>query len=543
MIAWLEIGGGDAVVRAYYRDASARDHLQPALTHPWLVSLSAIRRGVSIPGVDGLASLSASMTATLDNGGGQVTAIMGQRPPLRMPARVMTPSGEIFRGLVTGVQLGEVAQLDLQAGLDRPLTDTLPLRKSTVWGGFRDVRTLPWGYGYVTVTPIQYSDDQRVFLLLDHPIAGVDLVTRDNVATDAYAWANDLDSTGHACSFIELAQPLAEGEQIAVTVRGRMHPDTGRLLTTPAEIVHDMLAHLAGAAVEWSELDDYRTETAEISLGGIIDDSEASVRMTLDRIIRSAGGAWSAGMPGLAFSWPPTPDEVAPAMRVSPITASDVQAECSHEGMRTVLRVLFDYDNAVGRHRRAIQLQAPAAVKEYGVLELEWDAGWMRSPRDAEALGRRMLAWLARPRWRVSWTSSFADVRPGAWADISHPRSPIAGRHRLIDAELDLSAPGLRCMVEAPVGGEPEIELTRLSTAFEPVVPAGVTIEVGKDEVIYTVRGDDGRVLPGAVVTLNGNVTRIAGASGQVSFPVVRGRQHLLIEAPGRAPSEAWVVV
>lgn len=543
MIAWLEVGGGESVVRAYYRDSSARPHLQPVLSHPWLVSLSAIRRGVSIPGVDGLASLSASMTATLDNGAGQVTAIMGRRPPMRTPARVMTPEGEVFRGLVTAVQLGEVAQLDLQAGLDRPLTDTLPLRKSTVWGGFRDVRTLPWGYGYVNVTPIQYSTDQRVFMLLDHPIAGVDLVTRDNVATDAFAWANDVDSTGHACSFIELAQPLAEGEQLAVSVRGRMHPDTGRLLTTPAAIVHDVLTHLAGAAVDWSELDDYRTETAEVALGGVIDDSTASIRAMLDRIIQSAGGAWSAGMPGIAFSWPPSPDAVAPAMTVSPITASDVRAECSHEGIRTVLRVLFDYDNAVGRHRRAVQLQAPGALKEHGVLELEWDAGWLRSPRDAEALGRRMLAWLARPRWRVSWTSSFADVRPGAWADIAHPRSPIAGRHRLIDAELDLSAPGLRCMVEAPVGDEPEIELTRLSTAFEPVVPAGVTIEIGKDEVIYTVRGEDGRVLPGAVVTLNGNVTRIAGAGGQVSFPVARGRQHLLIEAPGRAPAEAWVLV
>ena len=62
------------------------------------------------------------------------------------------------------------------------------------------------------MTPIQYSDDQRVFLLLDHPIAGVDEVTRDDVAVSAYHWENAVDSTGRAVSFIELAAPLAEGE-------------------------------------------------------------------------------------------------------------------------------------------------------------------------------------------------------------------------------------------------------------------------------------------------------------------------------------------
>ncbi|MFN3988533.1 MAG: carboxypeptidase-like regulatory domain-containing protein [Rhodocyclaceae bacterium] len=545
MIAWLEIdGGADGVARAYYRDQAARAHLTTPLAYPALDSISAIRRPLSIPGIDTVASLAASMTATLDNADGKITAIMGQRPPMRAAARVMTPQGEVFRGIVTAVELGDAATIDIEAGLERPLSDAVALRKSTAWGGYRDVRTLPWGYGSVTITPIQYSDDQRVFVLLDHPIAGVDAVTRDNVATDAFEWTNDVDSTGHACSFIELAEPLAEGEQLAVTLRGRMHPDTGRLLVSPAEILHDVLANLGGAPVAWADLDDYRTETAEIAIGGVIDDGAASIRATLDRIVQSAGGAWSAGMPGIALTWPPKADDSAPAVAVTPLSATDVRAECSHDGIRTVLRVLFDYDNAVGRHRRAIQLQAPGAIKDYGVLELEWDAGWLRSPRDAEALGRRMLAWLARPRWRVSFTRGFADIKSGAWADVDHPRSPISGRHRLIDAELDLSVPALRCALESPVGPEPEIEMTRLSTAFDPVVPAGVTVEVGANEIIYTVRGDDGAVLAGALVTLNGTTTRVAGSDGKVSFsPVQRGRQHLLIQASGRPTTEVWVIV
>ena len=33
-------------------------------------------------------------------------------------------------------------RLTLEAGLDRPLSDNLPLRTSAVWGGWRDVRVL-----------------------------------------------------------------------------------------------------------------------------------------------------------------------------------------------------------------------------------------------------------------------------------------------------------------------------------------------------------------------------------------------------------------
>lgn len=542
MIAWLDIDGGqDGFVRSIYRDASAAALVQGAQAHRWLTGLGAIQRPLSIPGI--APAPTANLRATLDNASGEVTCVFGPRPPMRAGVRAMTPEGAIFAGIITGVSLGVDAGLDIEAGLDRPLSDTLPLRQSTVWGGYRDVRTLPWCYGAVTVTPIQYSDDQRVFLLADHPIAGVDAVTRDNVATPAFEWANDVDSTGHACAFIELAEPLGEGEQFAVSLRGRMHPDTGRLLSTPAEIVHDVLAHLAGAPVSWADLDDYRTETAAIALGGVIDDATATIRATLDRIIQSAGGAWSAGMPGIAITWPPQPDPTAPAFPVTPLTAEDMSATTGHDGIVTRLRVLFHYDHAAARHRRAIQLEAPAAVREYGVLEREWDAGWLRSTRDAEALGQRMLAWLARPRWRLTWQRDFADIATGAWADIDHPRAPLSGRHRVIDATLDLSAPSLTCTVEGPVGTAPEIVTTRLSTAFDPVVPPGVTIDIGKDEIIYTVRGDDGRVIPGAIVTLNGTTTRIADAGGRVSFPVQRGRQHLLIQAPGRAPSEVIVTV
>ena len=343
-----------------------------------LKSLPPIERPLSVPGID--AAPTSSMDVELDNADGALTRLWADRPPMRRAARVLTEDGVLFTGIVTGLQMGATVRVNLEAGMDRPLSDTVPLRTSAVWGGWREVRVLPWGWGTVTVSPIQYSADQRVFLLLDHPIAGVDEVKRDDVATPAYAWQNAVDSTGRAVAFLELAQPLAEGERLAVTLRGRMHPGTGRVLQTPAEILFDLLANLAGAPVQWADLDDYRTETAGLVLGGLVGDNTVTIRAAVDELMQSAGSAWSAGMPGVALTWPPLPDDAAPALRADALTAADMQAATQAGGIFTVLRVLYDYDHANARYRRAVQLRAPEAAKDYGELELEWNAPWLRTP-------------------------------------------------------------------------------------------------------------------------------------------------------------------
>lgn len=548
MIAWLDIDGGDAACSVSLTgpaDRQAAAAATGARVMPLLRGLSAMDRPLSVPGI--AAAPVSNMQITLDNADGAITALWGARPPMRRAARVRVlragVPAAVFSGIVTGIDLGREARLTLEAGMERPLSDNLPLRTSAAWGGWRDVRVLPWCWGRVTLTPIQYSGDQRVYVLADHPIAGVDEVKRDDVPTTAYAWHNGLDSTGRAVAFVELAEPLAEGERLAVTLRGRMHPQTGHLLQTPAEIVHDLLANLAGAPVQWADLDDYRTETADIALGGVLSDNSISIRAAVDKIIQSTGGAWAAAMPGIALTWPPAADAAAPAPRIDALRVHDLQAAAAANAIYTVLRVLYDWDDASGRYRRAVQLRAPEAARQYGELELEWPAPWLRTPRQAEALGRRMLAQLARPRWRVTWQQPFADLPTGAWIDMQHRLSPIGGRHRLITAELDLASASMRCQIEAPVGDAPEIETERVSSAFDPLIQPGVTVEVADGEIVFTVRDEQGRALAGARVTINGGATRIADNLGRVSFAAARGRHVLLIEADGYPPSEAVVVI
>lgn len=514
------------------------------LALPILTGLSTIQRPLSIPGIR--PAPGSNLQADCDNSDGALTALWRQRPPLRRAARLKSGSDTLFSGIITALDAGANMRISLESGMDRPLSDNLPLRTSAIWGGWRDVRVLPWVWGKTTLAPIQYSDDQRVFLLADHPIEGVDEVQRDDIPTQSWAWYNGLDSTGRAVAFLELAMPLSDGERLSVTLRGRMHPDTGRLLQTPAEILHDLLANLARAPVQWSDLDDWRTETQDLVLGGLLDDNRISIRAAIDQLLQSAGAAWAAAMPGIATTWPPRSDPAAPATRIDPRNARDPVATTQASDITTVLRILYDYDHGGQRYRRAIQLQAPDAVKEYGSLELDWPAPWLRTPRHAEALGQRILSWLSRPRWRVTWRQSAAvpDIlTTGAWVDMQHPLSPIQGRHRLINAELDLSSAEVACTIEAPVGDSRAIETTRLSTAFEPVIQAGITVEIGADEIIFWARDEIGQPLSGAKVTLDGGVTRIADRAGRVSFPTVRGRHILLIEADGYQATEVEIVV
>ena len=137
--------------------------------------------------------------------------------------------------------------------------------------------------------------------------------------------------------------------------------------------------------------------------------------------------------------------------------------------------------------------------------------------------GRALAAWAIR-------------VKP--WENRDFTRSTAA--HQKV---ITLSAASVACAVEAPVGAAPAVETMRLSSAFDPVIQPGVTVDVAGSEIIFTARDEQGRPLAGARITLNGGAQRVADSAGRVSFPVVRGRHVLLIEADGYPASEVVVVV
>ena len=525
----------DPPVAFVYPDRRGRVETGCDLVKPWLAGVGAIHRPLSIPGI--APGESANLTVSLQNASGQCLQFFAEQPPLRTRARVMldqqTGTEILFEGTVTRIAGGDMASMDLESGGARPLSDSMPLRNSTVWGSYKSVSVLPWVYGRVRVCPVQYDKAGKWFLLADHPIQGVDAVTNDNYPVKSFALHHMADVTGQPIALLELAEPLTDATKLVATVRGKMHPETGALLNAPAEIVHDLL-NAVGVPVAWSDLDDFRASTAGLVLGGVLSDDKASIRSTLDTIVQSVGGAWSAGMPGVAMLWPPVLDETLPARAVKLPECSVDSAQCQHSDIVTVLRVLFDWDFAENKARQAVQLECPEAIAHYGRIEAEWAAPWLHSARVAEALGTRMLQWRARPVWTIPFTLPFQNVVPGQQVAIQHPRSPAQGPHVLVDAELDLATPSLQCKILAPSGPVPDVQLTRLSSAYDPYLQASAVGEGEPGKKIWTIKDEQGQPIAGAKVWLDGQGSpKYTDSAGLVTFGALSGRHTLLVRATG----------
>lgn len=187
-----------------------------------------------------------------------------------------------------------------------PLSDNLPLRNSTVWGRYRNYRTLPVVYGTVRLQAVPYDAEGLVYVAADHPISGVDLVEIDGTPYSGYLWRHDQDSTGRAVTFIRLNTPAGSGQVVTVSVRGKMHPLTGELLSNPADVVWDMLGNLCGLPVVPSDFDRFRAECrgSGITVSGALTDARKTIRTTVDEIMLSVGAIWSGGMPGYARLYP-----------------------------------------------------------------------------------------------------------------------------------------------------------------------------------------------------------------------------------------------
>jgi hypothetical protein len=535
---WLEID--DAPTVALWREPAASKLHQAPIGWPVLASIGPMHQPLIRPGLGG--GESGNVTLTLDDATGML-ARRWATPPIRRTARVQCPAGILISGLVTGWTAGARTTVQIDGGHAWALTDPLPLRTSAAWGAWKTVHALPLIYGQALVKPVQYDQQGKVFLLADHPIAGVDGVTRDDAPTSAWALHNAVDSTGHPGAFLELNTPLAPGERLAVALRGKLHPVTGQPLQLPHEILDDLVSRVIGMPLQQGALDLLRAQFADWRIGVVFDDTAMTQRQAIDAVCQSIGAAWSAGAADFARLWPDTPDPAQANAEVTPLTARDVQADCRHDAIATVLRVLYDQDHATGQPRRAIQLSAPQAVAQYGRIEREWQAPFLRSPRQAQQLGQRLLQWLARPTWTLTWTMPDQALTAGDTVLLAHPALPYAGTVTLTDVQRDLSKATLTLQAQAASGSAPDVAIERLSSSFDPVISSGSAVEYVNGQAIFTLLGDKGEALAGAKVILDGKTVRYADGAGRVTFEATRGAHQLHIVAAGYAPMDIDVTV
>ena len=222
----------------------------------------------------------------------------------------------------------------------------------------------------------------------------------------------------------------------------------------------------------------------------------------------------------------------------------DVSAQCNASALVTVLRVEFAFD-ATGQAQQAVILECPASIRRFGRIESTHQAIWTRSARQAEAIGRALLARMARPSWTISAAIPPAVARrllPGDDVMINHPWLP-GGAALVTDLEEQPLAMAATLTCRLAAGAVPDIALTKQAGAFAPLGAGGVSVEYRDGVATLTILDDSAKPLAGAKVTMDGSQTRITDAKGMAQFTVKRGPHTLLVEAAGYAQLESEIVI
>lgn len=423
------------------------------------------------------------------------------------------------------------------------LADPLPLRTTAVWGAYEDVAVIPWIFGTARVTPLLYNTERTLFVVADHPILGIDAVTRDDAETLAWTAYNGLDSTGKAVAFLQLDTALEENEGLAAEVRGYPHQRSGANISLAADISWHIVTW-CGWSTAYADLAAMRAETA--ICGGAITET-MTLRAALASVFASINATWSGELPGLARLAPDWANEMVtatlPATEILAPQATSVATE-----LATVLRLEYAYDASQSQPTQVVTLQAASAVAQYGEIVQTLDARWLRQARDAVRIGTRLLQDRARPQWAATFGVPWHRhaLRPGQLLDLNHAWLPVS-RALITNSELNLASATVNLTATAPAGVAPAITLVSSAGQMEPLTASGVGVTYRDGIATLTLLDDKGLPLAGATVTLDpgaaGQQARVSDNTGKVQFACARGTHPLHVEALGYAAMEAQIVI
>ncbi|MDS4070242.1 MAG: carboxypeptidase regulatory-like domain-containing protein [Candidatus Competibacter sp.] len=232
------------------------------------------------------------------------------------------------------------------------------------------------------------------------------------------------------------------------------------------------------------------------------------------------------------------------AVELTLLDLESVSASARSTDLATVLRVEYAHD-ATGNPTQSLTLEAPTAVRRFGRIELVHAAGWIRSPRLADAVGRAILARKARPSWTISAgipPHVARNLMPGDDVVLSHPWIPN-GTALIVDLAEEPLAPKATLTARLAAGPVPTIVITQQSAQFAPLPAGGVSVAYRDGVATLTILDETGTALVGAKVTLDRTTTRTTDAKGQAQFTTPHGTHHIEVTAAGYAPTEADITV
>jgi hypothetical protein len=410
------------------------------------------------------------------------------------------------------------------------LYEPLPLRTSAQLGNFAEEFVLAHRYGDLTSGrfALQRLDDST-FFVADHPMP-VTAVFIDDQTTKSWDRKISSDGVGNVWTVVRLAAPAPNGARVSACGTGKRNPRTGALIDNPADIIEDVL-RIAGRDDRW--WDQLRAEAAAegLRLAGSLD-SALTIGAVIDAICASCGAIWAPGMARLY----PTANVAGYIAQLDKQKVSNIEVTANLDNTCDILRVYYDPDAAAEKSQHFIELSANPL--RYGGISQQLSMPWLRTPGNAESVGRRMLQWFAGERYDVSYDCGDKRIRCGVWNTLtSHPEWPIPGADPTVMVLGATVTPGsntVQCSGSALLS-VPIVTVTGHTLALPATRDAAVEVEIKDGILTFIVTDRDSKPVPGVLVGLDGGQPQTTDAQGIARFPQPKKGEHkLAIQAPGK---------
>lgn len=418
------------------------------------------------------------------------------------------------------------------------LSEPLPLRTTRMLGDFAVDAPLAHRFGDLTQTRFKLPRlTSTKFFAADHVMEITDAFI-DDEKTLGWEVATEQDDKGHIWTVVNFAAAVPADAVASASGRGKRNPATNALLENPGEIMEYVARTICGRDDTFIDL---RAEcaAAAIVLAGSVD-TVMPIRAQLDEIAYSAGAIWTPGASRLY----PTSSIAPPVEELSKMEAAGLEPLATLIDTADVLRLTYDHDDATGKPAHYIELTA--SPQRFGGVVAERELKWVRTPANAEAIGRRMLERMAGERYAVAMNTSRVDLRPCAWIKlVAHPEWWRDGADpTLMVLAVDVTPDSAAAKISTEVLlSKPTITVTAHSVAVPSTTGAGIDVSYDRGVATFTITDKDSKPIVDARVSIDGGVAKRTDARGKVSFTVGRGKHKLAAEAPGYTPFEIEVVL
>lgn len=404
------------------------------------------------------------------------------------------------------------------------LFEIVPLVPTNKLGAFFTGIPIPHHYGDLTRSRVRCAKAEPGFYLVAaHPCLAVEKCFVDGGVTDGYAPEVRPDVDGVVRQYIRLTASGATDEPIVeVCIKGKMNPATGKLLENPDEIIED-IAKLCGRTLRFPLFRE-QCNLRGLRIAGSVYEAR-SLRSYVNEIITSCGAEWLGDN---AVFYPPA------VGYARPVVANALTCDIAMTDVAGSLSIFYGWNHSQERNGNFVELTAIGCqYTNKGVFY----ARWLRSPRDAEALARRLLSKRAGEFVTVTAT---VEGRVRAGEVVAVEGRSFSGSMLALSAtpsEVDTAITG-----EIVLSPYPLLEVTQYSS--ENLAVRSERIDVLLDrvtlEAVITIFDQQNRPMEGVKVTYDSTVTRTTDNAGVVTFSVSRGNHTLILEGEKISSSEPY---